>query len=82
MALAASAVVVGGAAQASASEPARFQGYGSSSFGFAWIYARQDVIAKAKAGGFDDPVAQCEEVFRFGDVFWATLIWECTHDGS
>ncbi len=57
---------------------AQFRGDGSSSFGFAWEYARRDARDKAVADGFADPAAQCEEIFSFGTPFDAMVIWECT----
>jgi hypothetical protein len=57
---------------------AQVRGDGSSSFGFAWEYARRDARDKAVADGFADPAAQCEEIFSFGNPFDAMVIWECT----
>jgi hypothetical protein len=57
---------------------AQFRGDGSSSFGFAWEYARRDARDKAVADGFADPATQCEEIFSFGNPFDAVVIWECT----
>lgn len=68
----------GNQGQGSRSQEGRFQGYGGSSFGFAWIYARADARRQAVDGGFTDPDTQCVEVFAFGTVFDATVIWECT----
>jgi hypothetical protein len=58
----------------------QFRGDGSSSFGFAWDYARWDARDKAIADGFTDPAGQCEEIFAFGNVFDAMVIWECTRE--
>ena len=58
----------------------QFRGDGSSSFGFAWDYARWDARDKAIADGFTDPATQCEEIFAFGNVFDAMVIWECTRE--
>ena len=58
----------------------RFTGEGSSSFGFAWDYARWDARDQAIADGFADPATQCAEVFAFGNPFSAMVIWECTRE--
>lgn len=71
-------VLAGTGSAAAAPYTAQFRGDGSSSFGFAWEYARRDAREQAVADGFAEPAAQCEEIFAFGDVFDATVIWECT----
>jgi hypothetical protein len=57
-----------------------FRGEGSSSFGFAWDYARWDAYDQALADGFTDPYDQCEETWTFGSIYWAIVIWECTRE--
>ena len=71
-------VLTGTGSAAAAPYTAQFRGDGSSSFGFAWEYARRDARDQAVADGFTDPAAQCEETFAFGNPFDATVIWECT----
>ena len=71
-------VLTGTGSAAAAPYTAQFRGDGSSSFGFAWEYARRDARDQAVADGFADPTAQCEEIFSFGNPFDATVIWECT----
>ena len=66
----------------SAAEPytKQFTGEGSSSFGFAWEYARAQARAKAVKDGFTDPARQCVEISAWGDPFWARVVWECTRE--
>ena len=71
-------VLVSAGSATAAPHTAQFRGDGSSSFGFAWEYARRDARDKAVADGFADPAAQCEEIFSFGNPFDAMVIWECT----
>ncbi|TCO52282.1 hypothetical protein [Actinocrispum wychmicini] len=56
----------------------QFTGEGSSSFGFAWMYARWDARSQAVADGFSDPDHQCVETWSFGDIYWAKVVWTCT----
>jgi hypothetical protein len=58
----------------------QFEGEGSSGFGFAWDYARWDAYDQALDDGFTDPYAQCEEIWSWGNVYWAKVIWECTRE--
>jgi len=55
-----------------------FRGEGSSDFGLAWFYARQDARSQAVSAGFTDPAHQCTEIWSFGDYYIATVIWRCT----
>jgi hypothetical protein len=55
-----------------------FRGEGSSSFGFAWDYARAHAARQAGNDGFTQPLEQCEETYAWGTVFDALVIWECT----
>jgi hypothetical protein len=57
-----------------------FRGEGSSSFGFAWEYARADAAGQARDDGFTDPRAQCVETWAWGDIYSATVIWECARE--
>jgi len=81
-ALALSAAIALSAPATAAAEPytAQFRGDGSSSFGFAWDYARWDARDKAIADGFTDPPSQCVEIFAFGSYYSAMVIWECTRE--
>jgi hypothetical protein len=67
-------------ASASGTYTNQFHGEGSSSFGFAWEYARWDAYLQAKDDGFTDPFDQCVEIWAYGDVYWAEVIWECTRE--
>jgi hypothetical protein len=79
--LLAAGLTLAGAGTSSADPYTRqFTGEGSSSFGFAWDYARAQARAKAVADGFTDPAAQCAEIWAWGDVFWARVVWECTRE--
>lgn len=78
--LAAGMLVAGGETAAAEPYTNQFRGDGSSSFGFAWEYARRDVRAKAVADGFTDPDNQCVETFSFGNPFSAMVLWTCTRD--
>jgi hypothetical protein len=72
------AVLAGTGTAVAAPYTAQFRGDGSSSFGFAWQYARWDARDKALADGFTDPATQCEEIFSFGSPYEVMVIWECT----
>jgi hypothetical protein len=71
-------VLTGTGSAAAAPYTAQFRGYGSSSFGFAWMYARWDARKQAEDDGFADPATQCKEIFAFGNNYDAMVIWECT----
>jgi hypothetical protein len=58
----------------------RFTGEGSSSFGFAFEYARWQAHGKAQAAGYVTPFDQCVEISSHGNVFWAEVVWECTRE--
>lgn len=72
------ALLLGGGIARADTYTARFQGDGSSDFGFALMYARWDAAAKAEADGFTDPASQCEEVETWSGAYVAMVIWECT----
>jgi hypothetical protein len=77
-ALASALVLASTTAATAAPYTKQFRGEGSSSFGFAWEYARRDARDKALEDGFTAPASQCVEVFAFGSIFSALVIWECT----
>lgn len=62
-------------AAASALETREFVGHGSSDFGLALFYARQDARNQADRAGFSD----CEEYFKLViSPYDATVFWRCT----
>jgi hypothetical protein len=62
-------------ASASALETREFVGNGSSDFGLALFYARQDARGQAERAGFSD----CEEYFKLViSPYDATVFWRCT----
>lgn len=79
-ALAAGMALAGGGTAAAEPYTRQFTGEGSSSFGFAWEYARAQARAKAVNDGFTEPVEQCVEISAWGDQFWARVVWECTRE--
>jgi hypothetical protein len=72
------AIMMGTAAtpsSASVQETREFVGYGSSDFGLALYYARQDARRQADRAGFAD----CEEYFKLIlSPYDATVFWRCT----
>ena len=80
LALIGAAIVLGtiatpASASASALETREFVGNGSSDFGLALIYARQDARRQADRAGFAD----CEEYFKLIiSPYEATVFWRCT----
>ncbi|EME61762.1 hypothetical protein H074_11335 [Amycolatopsis decaplanina DSM 44594] len=61
-------------ASASTQETREFAGHGSSDFGLALFYARQDARAQANRAGFTD----CEEYFKLViSPYDATVFWRC-----
>lgn len=78
--LAAGSLLAGAAPAAAETYTNEFRGEGSSSFGFAWEYARWDAYDQALADGFTEPYDQCVETWTFGDVYWAIVIWQCSRE--
>jgi hypothetical protein len=76
--VAAGTVLAGATPAAAETYTNQFRGEGSSSFGFAWDYARWHAHNQAKNDGFTAPFDQCEEIWAWGDVYLAVVIWECT----
>ncbi|MFC3455689.1 hypothetical protein [Amycolatopsis speibonae] len=78
LALLGAAAVLGTTAtpvSASALETREFVGHGSSDFGLALFYARQDARTQADRAGFTD----CEEYFKLViSPYEATVFWRCT----
>ncbi|MER6670275.1 hypothetical protein ABT256_37355 [Amycolatopsis japonica] len=62
-------------ASATTLETREFVGYGSSDFGLALFYARQDAKKKAERAGFTDCVEYSKIVISPYD---ATVFWRCT----
>ncbi|MEV6908303.1 hypothetical protein [Amycolatopsis sp. NPDC051071] len=62
-------------ASASTQETRKFVGHGSSDFGLALVYARQDARRQADWAGFAD----CEEYDKLIiSPYDATVFWRCT----
>ncbi|MFJ8911490.1 hypothetical protein [Amycolatopsis sp. NPDC102389] len=61
-------------ASATTLETREFVGHGSSDFGLALFYARQDAKSQAERAGFTD----CEEYFKLViSPYDATVFWRC-----
>ncbi len=62
-------------ASAGTQETREFVGHGSSDFGLALVYARQDARTQADRAGFPD----CEEYYKLIiSPYEATVFWRCT----